>query len=153
MAAYLPLQGMNTLHLRIHQQNKSALKIARFLEVHPYIEKVYYPGLKSHHNHAIAHRQMRGYGGVLSFMLKGGNFDTVRKFVPRLRYAHAAANLSAVETIVGPPATTSHVENTCQERAAMGIPKSLIRYLVGIEDTEDLIANLERALGELGVAG
>jgi cystathionine gamma-synthase len=147
MAAYLLLRGMKTLHLRIRQQNKSAMKIARFLKAHPNIEKVFYPGLESHENYAIARRQMSGFGGMLSFILKGGDFDTVRNFLPRLRYAHAAANLGAVETIVGPPATTSHVECTREERAAMGIPESLIRYSVGIEDTEDLIIDLEQALG------
>jgi cystathionine gamma-synthase len=146
MAAYLLLRGMKTLHLRIRQQNKSALKIARFLESHPGVESVFYPGLESHENHVIARRQMRGFGGMLSFMLKGNDFDAVRKFLPRLRYAHAAANLGAVETIVGPPATTSHVECSAEERAAMGIPESLIRYSVGVEDPEDLIADLDRAL-------
>jgi cystathionine gamma-synthase len=90
---------------------------------------------------------MRGFGGVLSFILKGNDFDAVRKFLPRLRYAHSAANLGSVETIVGPPATTSHVECTRAEREAMGIPESLIRYSVGVEDPEDLIADLEQALG------
>ena len=88
---------------------------------------------------------MRGYGGVLSFTLHGG-FDAVRAFLPRLRYAHLAANLGAVETVVGPPATTSHVELSADERAAMGIPESLIRYSVGIEETADLIADLAQAL-------
>jgi cystathionine gamma-synthase len=83
---------------------------------------------------------------MLSFMLKENSFDAVRRFLPRLRYAHAAANLGAVETIVGPPATTSHVECTREEREAMGIPESLIRYSTGIEDTQDLIADLEQAL-------
>ena len=92
---------------------------------------------------------MRGFGGVLSFMLKGNNFDSVRRFLPRLQYAHAAANLGSVETIVGPPATTSHVECTAKEREAMGIPESLIRYSVGIEDTDDLIADLAQALAYL----
>jgi len=147
MAAYLLLRGMKTLHLRIRQQNESALKIARYLEAHSGVEKVFYPGLESHENHDIARKQMRGFGGMLSFTLKGNEFDSVRKFLPRLRYAHAAANLGAVETIVGPPATTSHVECTLEERDAMGIPESLIRYSVGIEDPEDLIADLEQALG------
>ena len=146
MAAYLLLRGMKTLNLRIRQQNENALKIAHFLETHPRIEKVFYPGLESHENHHIAQRQMRGFGGVLSFILQGNNFDTVRKFLPRLRYAHLAANLGAVETTAGPPATTSHVECTREEREAMGIPESLIRYSVGIENSEDLIADLERAL-------
>jgi cystathionine gamma-synthase len=88
---------------------------------------------------------MRGFGGVLSFTLEG-DFDLIRVFVPQLRYAHAAANLGAVETVVGPPATTSHVECTAEERAAMGIPETLIRYSVGIEETADLIADLQQAL-------
>ncbi len=146
MAAYLLLRGMKTLDLRIRRQNESALQIARFLAGHPRIEKVFYPGLTSHENHAIARQQMRGFGGVLSFILRGNDFADVRRFVPRLRYAHAAANLGAVETIVGPPATTSHVECTREERAAMGIPESLIRYSTGIEDVSDLIADLEQAL-------
>ncbi len=146
MAAYLLLRGMKTLDLRIRRQNESALQIARFLAGHPRIEKVFYPGLTSQENHAIARRQMRGFGGVLSFILRGNDFADVRRFVPRLRYAHAAANLGAVETIVGPPATTSHVECTREERAAMGIPESLIRYSTGIEDVSDLIADLEQAL-------
>jgi cystathionine gamma-synthase len=148
MAAYLLLRGMKTLHLRIRQQNQSALAIARFLEAQPQITAVFYPGLESHQNHDIARRQMSGFGGVLSFVLKGG-FKAVKKFLPRLRYAHLAANLGAVETIAGPPATTSHVESTPEERAASGIPEALIRYSVGIEDTDDLIADLQAALKHL----
>jgi cystathionine gamma-synthase len=136
---------MKTLHLRIRQQNQSALKIARFLQTQPQVASVFYPGLESHQNHDIARRQMSGYGGVLSFVLKGG-FPAVKKLLPRLRYAHLAANLGAVETIAGPPATTSHVESTPEERKASGIPEALIRYSVGIEDTDDLIADLQAAL-------
>jgi cystathionine gamma-synthase len=145
MAAYLLLRGMKTLHLRIRQQNESALKIAEFLQGHDFVESVFYPGLESDPGHEIAAEQMRGFGGMLSFTMQGG-FDSVRKFLPRLQFAHAAANLGAVETVVGPPATTSHVECTPEERAAMGIPESLIRYSTGIEDTEDLIADLRQAL-------
>jgi cystathionine gamma-synthase len=145
MAAYLLLRGMKTLHLRIARQNESALKIARLLESHPRVVKVFYPGLESHEQHEIARRQMRGFGGVLSFAIRGG-FDAVKSFLPRLRYAHLAANLGAVETVAGPPSTTSHVESTKEERAASGIPEALIRYSVGIEDTEDLIADLRHAL-------
>jgi len=146
MAAYLLLRGMKTLHLRIRQQNASALRLAQFLELHPAIERVFYPGLASHPGHAIACQQMRGFGGILSFMLQENSFDALRRFLPRLRYAHAAANLGSVETIVGPPATTSHVECTNEERAALGIPESLVRYSTGIEDTEDLLTDLEQAL-------
>jgi cystathionine gamma-synthase len=146
MAAYLLLRGMKTLELRIRQQNESALKVAQYLESHPAVEQVFYPGLPSHSGFEIARKQMRGFGGMLSFMLKENSFDAVRRFLPRLRFAHAAANLGAVETIVGPPATTSHVECTAAERSAMGIPESLIRYSTGIENTADLLADLEQAL-------
>ena len=148
MAAYLLLRGLKTLHLRVRQQNASALEIAGRLEQHNKVEQVYYPGLVSHEHHEIACRQMRGFGGVLSFRLKGG-FEAVRRFLPHLRYAHLAANLGTVETVAGPPATTSHVECTAEERAAMGIPEGLIRYSVGIEDTEDLLSDLEQALESL----
>jgi cystathionine gamma-synthase len=145
MAAYLLLRGMKTLHLRIRHQNESALAIAQYLGSHPLVEAVFYPGLVSHENHDVASKQMRGYGGVLSFQIKGG-FDAVKILLPRLKYAHLAANLGAVDTIAGPPATTSHVECTAEEREALGIPESLMRYSVGIEDREDLIADLEQAL-------
>ncbi len=148
MAAYLLLRGMKTLHLRIRQQNESAQKIAEFLDSHPAVRAVYYPGLSSDPGHEIASKQMHGFGGMLSFTLHG-DFEAVQKFLPQLRFAHAAANLGSVETIVGPPRTTSHVECTPEERAAMGIPESLIRYSTGIEDTEDLINDLKIALGVL----
>ena len=148
MAAYLLLRGMKTLHLRIRQQNTSAMQIAEFLQAHPVVTQVFYPGLPSHQHHEIAQKQMRGFGGVLSFTLRGG-FEAVRAVLPRLRYAHLAANLGAVETVVGPPATTSHVELNADERAAMGIPESLIRYSVGIEETADLLADLTQALDEI----
>ena len=148
-AAYLLLRSVKTLHLRVERQNENALTIARHLEGHPAVEAVFYPGLESHPHHEIAARQMRGYGGVLSFSIRGG-FDAVRAVLPRLELAHLAANLGAVETIVGPPATTSHVEMTADERAAMGIPESLVRYSAGVEDVADLIADLDQALG--GVA-
>ena len=148
-AAYLLLRSVKTLQLRVERQNSSALAIARHLEQHPAVDAVFYPGLESHPHHEIAARQMKGYGGVLSFSIKGG-FDSVRIVLPRLELAHLAANLGAVETIVGPPATTSHVEMTADERAAMGIPESLVRYSAGVEDVTDLIADLDQALA--GVA-
>ena len=151
MAAYLLLRGMKTLHLRIARQNENALHIARFLHDHPAVTHVFYPGLPMHPHHEVARRQMSGFGGVLSFQVQGG-FDAVRVVLPRLRFAHRAANLGAVETVVGPPATTSHVECSLEERAAMGIPESLIRYSVGIEEVDDLVADLEQALAHLPVA-
>jgi cystathionine beta-lyase/cystathionine gamma-synthase len=102
--------------------------------------------LASHAGHEIACEQMRGFGGMLSFMLKENSFDAVRRFVPRMRFGHADANLGAVETTIGPPVTTSHVECTPEQRAAMGIPEGLIRYSTGIENVEDLQADLAQAL-------
>lgn len=145
MSAYLLIRSMKTLALRIGRQNASALRVAQWLESQPAVTVVNYPGLASHPQHDIAARQMRGFGGMLSFSLEGG-FETVKRVLPRLKLAHRAANLGAVETIAGPPATTSHVECTPEERAAMGIPEGLIRYSVGIEDPGDLIADLEQAL-------
>jgi cystathionine gamma-synthase len=148
MAAFLLIRGMKTLHLRVKQQNESALTIALWLRDHPAVAAVFYPGLETHPQHEIARRQMRGYGGVLSFMLKGG-FEAVKRVLPRLRLARRAANLGSVETIAGPPATTSHVECSAEQREAMGIPEGLVRYSVGIEDPKDLIADLGQALGSV----
>jgi cystathionine gamma-synthase len=145
MAAYLLIRSMKTLALRVGRQNESALRIAQWLEAQPAVSVVNYPGLASHPQHEIAARQMRGFGGMLSFGLEGG-FEAVKRVLPRLRLAHRAANLGAVETVAGPPATTSHVECTPEERAAMGIPEGLIRYSVGIEDAGDLIVDLTQAL-------
>ncbi len=145
MAAYLLVRSLKTLALRVRQHNENALAIARWLQEQPSVEAVNYPGLETHMHHDVAARQMRGYGGVLSFSLRGG-FEAVKRALPRLRLAHLAANLGAVETLAGVPATTSHVECTADERAAMGIPEGLIRYSVGIEDADDLIRDLEQAL-------
>jgi cystathionine gamma-synthase len=144
MAAYLFVRSLKTLALRVRQQNENALTIARWLQGQQAVEAVNYPGLESHPHHDVAARQMRGYGGMLSFSLRGG-FDSVKRVLPRLRLAHLAANLGAVETLAGVPSTTSHVECTAEERAALGIPEGLVRYSVGIEDADDLIADLERA--------
>lgn len=147
-AAYLLLRGLKTLAIRIQRQNASAMKVAEYLEKQRAIQRVFYPGLKSHPQHEIASKQMSGFGGMLSFVLRGG-YEAVKKFLPRLRFAHRAANLGSVETIVGPPATTSHVEVSAADRAAMGIPEALVRYSTGIEDVEDLTADLAQALATL----
>lgn len=143
--AYALLRGMKTLALRIERQNDSALRIARWLARHPAIERVNHPGLESHEHHDVARRQMRGFGGMLSFALRGG-LDAIARLLPRLQYAHRAANLGCVETVVGPPVVTSHVECSDEERRAAGIPEGLVRYSTGIEDVADLIDDLERAL-------
>jgi cystathionine gamma-synthase len=147
-AAYLLLRGLKTLQLRVARQNESALAVARWLETAPGVAAVHYPGLESNPGHAVAARQMRGFGGVLGFELEAGGVG-VAPFLEALRWAHLAANLGAVETVAGTPATTSHVECSAEERAALGIPEALVRYSVGIEDVEDLIDDLEQALARV----
>jgi cystathionine gamma-synthase len=149
MEAYSLLRGMKTLALRIERQNASAMTVARWLQRHRVVERVNYPGLESHEHHDVAKRQMRGFGGMLSFSLRGG-FEAIKVFLPKLRYAHRAANLGCVETVVGPPLVTSHVECTEAERAAAGIPEGLVRYSTGIEAVEDLIADLDQGLASIG---
>jgi cystathionine gamma-synthase len=146
--AHMLLRSLKTLGLRIERQNHNALALAQFLEGRAGVEQVHYPGLESHAGHAIARKQMRGFGGVLSFELNGG-LEAVKRFLPRLRCAYMAANLGQVETIVGPPSLTSHVELSAEERAAAGVPEGLIRYAVGIEDLDDLKQDLEQALAGL----
>jgi cystathionine gamma-synthase len=148
MDAYSLLRGMKTLSLRVERQNESAMKIATWLQQHPKVEVVNYPGLETHVHHDVAKKQMRGFGGMLSFSVKGG-LEAIKVFLPKLQYAHMAANLGCVETVVGPPVVTSHVECTDEERAAAGIPEGLVRYSTGIEDAADLIADLEQALSFL----
>ena len=145
MDAYSLLRGMKTLKLRVQRQNESAMMIAKYLQSHPAVDQVNYPGLESHPDHDIAKKQMiGGYGGMLSFSVKGG-LEAIKKFLPKLEYAHMAANLGCVETVVGPSFTTSHVECSAEERMAAGIPEGLVRYSTGIEDVEDLIADLDQA--------
>lgn len=139
------LRSLKTLAIRVERQNANAMAIARYLEGHPKVKSVFYPGLESNKGHEVAKKQMRGFGGILSFDLQGG-FEAVKTVLKNLKYAYLAANLGQVETVVGPPATTSHVELTAAERAAAGIPEGLIRYAVGIEDIADLKDDLEQAL-------
>ncbi len=148
MDAYSLLRGMKTLSLRVERQNQSAMTIARWLQKHPAVEQVNYPGLETHVHHDVAKKQMRGFGGMLSFSVKGG-LKAIEVFLPKLSYAHMAANLGCVETVVGPPIVTSHVECSAEERAAAGIPEGLVRYSTGIEDVDDLIADLDQALAYL----
>lgn len=147
-SAHLLLRSLKTIGLRMQRHNSNALHIARFLEDHPKVERVIYPGLESHPAHSVAARQMRDYGGVLSFELQGG-MPAVERFLPRLRLAYLAPNLGQVDTVAGPTALTSHLELSPEEIAASGVPETLIRYSVGIEDPEDLKADLTQALEAL----
>jgi cystathionine gamma-synthase len=147
-SAFLLARGLRTLALRVERQNANAQAVAEFLVSHPAVAAVFYPGLPDHPGHDIARRQMRGFGGVLSFALRGEG-DHVRTLLGGLTLAHRAASLGSVATLVGPPSVTSHVELTEAQRAAAGIPEALIRYSVGIEDAENLIADLRQALDAL----
>lgn len=143
--AYLLLRGLKTLELRVARQNQTALSMARFLAGHAKVAQAFYPGLDSHPGHEIAARQMSGYGGVLSFAL-AGDFEATKRFLDELKLVHRAASLGSVNTLAGPPCTTSHVECTPQERARLGIPETLVRYSCGIENFDDLKADVAAAL-------
>jgi len=144
-SAYLLIRGLKTLGLRVERQNKTALSLARYLEKHPKIEKVYYPGLPSHPDHEVALRQMRGFGGVVSFDV-AGDLERTRAFVHALRLPYLAPSLGGVESLVSHPATISYYDLSAEDRLAIGIKDQLVRYSVGIEDEGELIADLEQAL-------
>jgi cystathionine gamma-synthase len=146
--AYLILRGLKTLAVRIARQNENGLKVARFLESHPKIRCVYYPGLPSHPEHALATQQMAGYGGVVSFEPEADLAKT-SVFIDALRIPYIGPSLGGVESIVEQPALMSHFTLDKEERLAIGIKDELVRYALGIEDAEDLIADLEQALEKI----
>jgi cystathionine gamma-synthase len=146
--AYAVLRGMKTLGLRMARHNSNAQTIAEHLHKHPKVEKVLYPGLPDHPGHDIAARQMTGFGGVLSFVPVGGD-RALSIVLDGLKLAQRAAHLGGVATTAGPPKVTSHVELTAEERARAGIPETLIRYSVGIEEATDLIDDLDQALAKI----
>ena len=143
--AYLLIRGLKTFALRMEKQNASAQAIAEFLEKHPKVERVYYPGLKSHPHHDIAARQMKGFGGVVSFEIKGGLEDGSR-LVDAVNIPFIAPSLGGVESLIEQPSLMSFYELSTEERLAVGIKDNLIRYSVGVEDTKDLIDDLKQAL-------
>lgn len=144
-AAYLLLRGMKTLGLRVERQNATAMRLAAMLEADPRVERVAYPGLASHPDHAHAARQMKGFGGVVSFVVKGDGARAAR-LVDACRVAAIAPSLGGVETLIEQPATMSHHELSPEERLRIGIPDALVRLAVGIEDPDDLARDLTRAL-------
>ncbi len=144
-AAWLLLRGLKTLAVRVQKQNQSAAELASFLEAHSAVERVNYPGLEGHPDRAIAASQMTGFGGMLSFELKGG-FDAASRFASSLKVATLAPSLGGVETLVTQPVTTSHYFLSEEERANAGISDGLVRVSVGLEDVPDLIADFESAL-------
>lgn len=147
-AAFLVHRGMKTLGLRVAQQNASAQAIAEMLEAHPKIGRVWYPGLKSHADHAVAVRTMRGFGGIVTFEPKA-SMEAVGRFIDALKIPKIAPSLGGVESLVEQPALMSYFELTTAQRLEVGISDSLVRYAVGIEDTQDLIDDLKQALDAL----
>jgi cystathionine gamma-synthase len=144
-AAYLLVRGLKTFALRMERQNANAQAVATFLAGHPRVETVHYAGLPSHPQHEVARKQMRGFGGVVSFEVRGDLADASR-VVDGCRIPYIASSLGGVESLIEQPAIMSFYELTTEERLAIGIKDSLIRYSVGIEDAEDLIADLAQAL-------
>ena len=144
-SAFLLIRGLKTLHLRVRQQNETALAVARFLEQHPRVRQVFYPGLKSHPDHALAVKTMRGFGGVVSFRVHG-DAEAVSRVVDACKLATIAPSLGATETLIEQPALMSFFDKTTEERLAIGIWDDLIRLSVGLEDAEDIIADLAQAL-------
>jgi cystathionine gamma-synthase len=144
-AAFLVGRGLKTLSLRVEKQNANALAIAERLEKHASIARVFYPGLSSHASHAVARAQMRGYGGVVSFVVKGG-MEAANRFVDQVKLARIGPSFGGVESIIEQPAVMSYYEMTSEQRAAIGIDDGLVRMSVGIEEASDLIADLEQAL-------
>ena len=142
------VRGIKTLELRINRHNDNAMRLARFLTTQEQVDQVFYPGLEDHPKHDVAKRQMRGFGGVLSFSLRG-DFSHVEKLLSNLEFVHLAASLGSVGSLAGPPKVTSHVELTKEERAELGIPENLIRFSVGIENIEDIIDDFKQALARL----
>ena len=147
-AAYLVTRGIKTLGLRVAQQNQTALALAEHLERHPKIKQVWYPGLASHPHHALASRFMRGFGGVVTFDVVG-DLAAGSRFIDALKIPRIAPSLGGVESLVEQPALMSYFELSTEEREAVGIKNSLIRYAVGIESTEDILADVSQALDAL----
>ena len=144
-AAYLLIRGLKTFALRMQQHNTNGMALATFLEQHPRVRRVYYPGLPSHPCHAVARRQMRGFGGVVSFEIDG-SLEQTSAFIDALRLPYIAPSLGGVESLVEQPALMSYYELAPDERHALGIADSLVRYAAGIEDTDDLITDVDQAL-------
>ena len=146
--SWLVMRGVKTLAVRMERHQYNALRIAEYLENHPLVDKVYYPGLESHPQHDLAKRQMKGYGGMLSFELKGG-LEEARKFVEALEIFALAESLGGVESLIEIPALMTHASVPREERLKVGIKDSLIRVSVGIEDLEDLIEDMEKGFKNL----
>ncbi len=150
-AAYLLDRGIKTLGVRVGQQNASALAVAQYLESHPAIEHVWYPGLNSHPDHDVAETQMVGYGGVVTFQVRG-DLKTTSDFIDRLQIPYIAPSLGGVESLIEQPALMSYFEKTTEERLELGMFDNLVRFAIGIEDTDDILEDLDQALADVPAA-
>jgi len=146
MDSFLVLRGIKTLHLRMQRHCENGEKIARFLKTSAKIDKVYWPGFESHPNHMVAKEQMRGFGGMISFTLLGNNLDEALEIVKKVKLFALAESLGGVESLIGHPATMTHASIPKEVREKSGVVDSLIRLSVGVEDVEDLIEDLQKAL-------
>jgi cystathionine beta-lyase len=146
MDSFLVLRGIKTLHLRMQRHCENGAKVAEFLESHPAVDKVYWPGLENHPNHKVAKSQMRDFGGMMSFTAVEDNYETAKKIVSSVRVFSLAESLGGVESLCGHPASMTHAAIPKEEREKTGIKDSMIRLSVGIEDAEDLIADLKQAI-------
>ncbi len=146
MDSFLVLRGIKTLHLRMQRHCENGEKIANFLAAHPKVNKVYWPGFESHPNHQIAKKQMRDFGGMISFSLVGNKIEVAHQVVKKCNLFALAESLGGGESLIGHPATMTHASIPKAEREKLGVVDSLIRLSVGVEDVSDLIADLEQAL-------
>jgi cystathionine beta-lyase len=147
MDSFLTLRGIKTLHVRMQRHCENGRVIAEFLRAHSGIEQVFWPGFSDHPNHDVAKKQMRDFGGMISFIPRGGNFQDAIAIVEKLRVFTLAESLGGVESLAGHPASMTHASIPRKEREKSGVLDALIRLSVGIEDADDLIADLEQALG------
>ena len=146
MDSFLVLRGIKTLHLRVQRHSENGKAIAEFLQSHPIVDRVYWPGFETHPNHDVARSQMSGFGGMVSFTLKGDSLDKAKKVVSKTRLFTLAESLGGVESLIGHPSTMTHASIPREERLKSGVKDSLIRLSVGVEDAEDLVKDLENAL-------
>lgn len=147
--SWLLIRGIETLFLRVKQHCIHAQKVAEFLESHPQVDKIYYPGLKNHFNHEIAKTQAKGFGGIVSFSLKTDTIEAAETFVTQTQYFKLAESLGGLKSLICQPAQMTHKSIPAEKRQAAGVQDSLIRLSVGLEEVEDLIADLEQAFVKL----
>ena len=147
MDSFLTLRGIKTLHVRMQRHCENAAQIALYLKQHPKIEKVYWPGFEEHPNHQIAKSQMTDFGGMLSFVTKGANYDSAIRIVENLKLFTLAESLGGVESLAGHPASMTHASIPKEIREQSGVVDALIRLSIGIEDVRDLISDLDQAIG------